>query len=110
MRHCACSDGVDDRWDQCPEEPENYNDFADTDGCPDKIGISIPVDASMIDTDDDAIPDGVQGGEARVILLEDEEPAYETQQHAQSHASPKPVCPLCVGQLRAAAGYLRNAR
>ena len=24
-----------------------------------KIGISIPVDASMIDSDDDAIPDGV---------------------------------------------------
>ena len=26
-------DGVDDRWDQCLDEAENYNGFADNDGC-----------------------------------------------------------------------------
>jgi len=32
------NDGIDDRWDQCLDEAENYNGFADDDGCPDIIG------------------------------------------------------------------------
>ena len=32
------NDGIDDRWDQCLDESENYNGFVDTDGCPDVIG------------------------------------------------------------------------
>ena len=45
--------------DQCLDESENYNGFADTDGCPDVIGISTPGTPSFIDTDDDLIPDNV---------------------------------------------------
>ena len=50
---------VDDRWDQCLDESENYNGFADTDGCPDVIGISNSQISSVIDSDDDAIPDDI---------------------------------------------------
>ena len=38
----ADGDGIDDRWDQCLTEKENYNDFLDTDGCPDVPGVSKP--------------------------------------------------------------------
>jgi len=31
-------DGIPDINDQCPSEPENYNGFEDTDGCPDAKG------------------------------------------------------------------------
>ena len=37
------NDGVDDRWDQCLDESENYNGFLDTDGCPDVIGAESTV-------------------------------------------------------------------
>ncbi len=30
-------DGIDDRWDQCLGYPENYNGYADWDGCPEQI-------------------------------------------------------------------------
>ena len=53
------NDGVDDRWDQCLDESENYNGFADNDGCPDVMGISVPSTPAFIDTDDDFIPDNV---------------------------------------------------
>ena len=53
------NDGVDDRWDQCLNESENYNGFADTDGCPDVIGISTPSTNSFTDSDDDTIPDSI---------------------------------------------------
>ena len=33
------SDGISDRLDQCPFEPENYNGFEDTDGCPDLVPV-----------------------------------------------------------------------
>jgi outer membrane protein OmpA-like peptidoglycan-associated protein len=39
-------DGIPDQADQCPDEPENYNGYQDTDGCPDDP-----------DTDGDGIPD-----------------------------------------------------
>ena len=46
---------LDDRWDQCLNESETYNGFADNDGCPDVLGISNSrVISSFIDSDDDA--------------------------------------------------------
>ncbi len=30
-------DGICDTADQCPDQPENFNNFEDTDGCPDNI-------------------------------------------------------------------------
>jgi hypothetical protein len=30
-------DGIEDRWDACIDEPENYNDYLDWDGCPDVL-------------------------------------------------------------------------
>jgi outer membrane protein OmpA-like peptidoglycan-associated protein len=30
-------DGVPDRRDQCPKDPETYNDYMDEDGCPDQM-------------------------------------------------------------------------
>ena len=49
-------DGVDDRWDQCLNEPENYNDYLDKDGCPDILGAFSD---GLIDSDYDSIPDSV---------------------------------------------------
>ena len=43
--------------DQCLDESENYNGFLDADGCFDVIGYSTPGMASLIDSDDDFIPD-----------------------------------------------------
>jgi len=37
----ADRDGVDDRWDQCLNELENYNDYLDTDGCPDSVDVVV---------------------------------------------------------------------
>jgi OmpA-OmpF porin, OOP family len=39
-------DGISDRLDKCPDEPESWNGFQDADGCPDDA-----------DTDGDGIPD-----------------------------------------------------
>ncbi|NQY07695.1 MAG: outer membrane beta-barrel protein, partial [Flavobacteriaceae bacterium] len=47
-------DGIDDRWDACLDEPENYNGFLDTDGCPDVEGTTA---GDMVDADYDGIPD-----------------------------------------------------
>jgi len=44
----ADRDGVDDRFDQCLNEPENYNDYLDTDGCPDSIDNQIVGDGDGI--------------------------------------------------------------
>jgi outer membrane protein OmpA-like peptidoglycan-associated protein/outer membrane protein W len=38
-------DAIPDRWDLCPDEPEDYDGFKDEDGCPD------------LDNDNDGIPD-----------------------------------------------------
>ena len=47
-------DGIDDRWDSCIDEPENFDGYLDWDGCPDVTGAdpNIPPDA-----DYDGIPD-----------------------------------------------------
>lgn len=50
-------DGIGDRVDRCPEIPENYNGFQDTDGCPDDP-----------DTDGDNI---VDSKDACLLLPED---------------------------------------
>jgi parallel beta-helix repeat protein len=39
------NDGIPDKYDQCPNEPEDYDGFQDEDGCPD------------LDNDKDGIPD-----------------------------------------------------
>jgi len=51
----ADRDGVDDRWDQCLNELENYNDYLDTDGCPDSVDV---VDSAYAFSDADG--DGIQ--------------------------------------------------
>jgi len=38
-------DGIKDDVDKCPDDPEDYDDFEDEDGCPD------------LDNDKDGIPD-----------------------------------------------------
>jgi len=50
------NDGIDDRWDQCLDESENYNGFADTDGCPDVIGAESTV-VPITDLDQDGYLD-----------------------------------------------------
>ena len=52
----ADGDGIDDRWDQCIDEPENYNDYLDHDGCPDMPG---SFSDGLIDSDYDSILDSV---------------------------------------------------
>ena len=51
-------DGIEDRWDACIDEPENYNDYLDWDGCPDVPGAesTTPVYA---DSDADGYQDAV---------------------------------------------------
>ena len=52
------NDGVDDRWDQCLDEPENYNGFLDFDGCPDIFGAVstiVPITDSDLDGYDDEV-------------------------------------------------------
>ena len=50
--------GVDDRWDQCLNERENYNGFLDFDGCPDIFGAEstiVPITDSDLDGYDDEV-------------------------------------------------------
>ena len=47
-------DGIEDRWDACIDEPENYNDYLDWDGCPDVPGVTS---SEAPDSDYDGIPD-----------------------------------------------------
>ena len=48
-------DGIEDRWDSCIDEPENYNDYSRSwDGCPDVPGAESIEDP---DSDYDGIPD-----------------------------------------------------
>ncbi len=65
-------DGFKDDVDQCPDEPEDYDDFSDDDGCPepdnDRDGILdvddecplVPEDRDG-DADDDGCPEGNEG-------------------------------------------------
>jgi outer membrane protein OmpA-like peptidoglycan-associated protein len=65
-------DGMRDDVDQCPDEPEDFDDFADEDGCPDpdndRDGIAdvddecplVPEDRDG-DADDDGCPEGNEG-------------------------------------------------
>ena len=46
-------DGIDDRWDQCLNEPENYNGYLDWDGCIDDSWSRFSKD--LIDSDYDSI-------------------------------------------------------
>lgn len=67
-------DGVPDRDDSCPDDPEDFDGFQDTDGCPDKDNdldgipdeqdkcpnVKGPIEnegCPIIDTDGDGIPD-----------------------------------------------------
>jgi hypothetical protein len=50
------NDGIDDRWDQCLNESENYNGFADTDGCFDVIGAESTI-VLITDSDEDGYID-----------------------------------------------------
>ena len=47
-------DGIEDRWDACIDEPENYNDYLDHDGCPDVKGTTA---GDMLDADHDGLAD-----------------------------------------------------
>jgi len=52
----ADRDGVDDRLDQCLNELENYNDYLDTDGCPDSVDV-VDSTYAFSDADGDGITD-----------------------------------------------------
>jgi outer membrane protein OmpA-like peptidoglycan-associated protein len=65
-------DGIKDDVDQCPDDPEDFDDFEDVDGCPDpdndRDGIlDIEDDCPLIpedrdgDADEDGCPEGEQG-------------------------------------------------
>ncbi|MEZ4336083.1 MAG: OmpA family protein [Sandaracinaceae bacterium] len=65
-------DGMRDDVDQCPDEPEDFDDFADEDGCPDpdndRDGIlDVDDECPMIpedrdgDADEDGCPEGNEG-------------------------------------------------
>ncbi len=65
-------DGYKDDVDQCPDDPEDFDDFADADGCPDpdndRDGIlDVDDDCPMIpedrdgDSDEDGCPEGTEG-------------------------------------------------
>ena len=65
-------DGIKDDVDQCPDDPEDYDDFEDVDGCPDpdndRDGIlDVDDDCPLVpedkdgDQDDDGCPEGEEG-------------------------------------------------
>lgn len=54
-------DGIPDNVDKCPDQPENYNGYQDSDGCPDDP-----------DTDGDGIPDSVD----QCILAPEDKDGY----------------------------------
>jgi len=65
-------DGLKDDFDQCPDEPEDFDNFADEDGCPDpdndRDGIlDVDDECPMVpedrdgDADDDGCPEGNEG-------------------------------------------------
>ena len=65
-------DGIKDDYDQCPDEPEDYDGFQDEDGCPDpdndQDGIPDKDDACPLvpedrdgDQDEDGCPEGAEG-------------------------------------------------
>ncbi|MCH8085948.1 MAG: thrombospondin type 3 repeat-containing protein, partial [Thaumarchaeota archaeon] len=49
-------DGIDDRWDACLDEQENFNGYLDWDGCPDVLAAesTSPI---KLDSDGDGYPD-----------------------------------------------------
>ena len=47
-------DGIQDRKDQCVDEPENFNGYLDWDGCPEVPGVTSP---ESLDSDYDGILD-----------------------------------------------------
>jgi len=49
-------DGIGDELDECPQLPENYNKFEDTDGCPDSISEKVS-EFQFPDSDGDGIED-----------------------------------------------------
>src|SRR5262249_43780361 len=42
------ADGIPDADDMCPEEPENFNGFEDSDGCPDRARVIIESSSCII--------------------------------------------------------------
>ncbi len=52
----ADGDGVEDRKDQCINDPENINGYLDWDGCPEAAGFQSD---GLIDSDYDSIPDAI---------------------------------------------------
>ena len=52
----ADNDGIDDRWDQCLDQAENYNGYLDKDGCPDVIP-AVSTSTVSQDSDGDGITD-----------------------------------------------------
>ncbi len=65
-------DGLKDDFDQCPDEPEDFDNFADEDGCPDpdndRDGIlDVDDECPMVpedrdgDADEDGCPEGSEG-------------------------------------------------
>ena len=88
-------DGIPNADDQCPDEPETYNDFEDEDGCPDEVpeepeeepgedtgpttiiifvdpfehDPELPIRVRVIAED----PDGISG----IIIIIDDEPVHE---------------------------------
>ncbi|MEC4848914.1 MAG: thrombospondin type 3 repeat-containing protein, partial [Nitrosarchaeum sp.] len=54
----ADGDGIDDRWDSCLDEKENFNGYLDWDGCPDVPGAESTI-SDRADSDGDGYPDSV---------------------------------------------------
>ncbi|MBA0908849.1 MAG: thrombospondin type 3 repeat-containing protein, partial [Nitrosarchaeum sp.] len=51
-------DGIEDRWDSCVNQPENFNSYLDKDGCPDVEGAKSTI-PTRPDTDNDGYPDTI---------------------------------------------------
>ena len=90
------NDGIPDAYDQCPNEPEDYDGFQDEDGCPDpdndKDGIpdiqdkcpNTPEDIDGV-LDEDGCPDG---GKLPAAPTQPAKPEVKQQGQAQPQAAP----------------------
>ena len=68
------ADGVGNRDDKCPEEPETVNGYADSDGCPDELGTLTVI---LRDLDGEVVRGKVTIGTERMNTDEDGTAVFE---------------------------------
>ena len=87
-------DGILDDVDECPAEPETFNSFEDTDGCPDPITETVPdTDGDGINDKFDECPEVAEDKDS----FEDEDGCEDPDNDADSVLDVDDACPMVPG-------------